>query len=163
MAATRSLSRFLSHVIPAAVMLVMVLALTVAHGGGVVSGSTDAHVALPVSAHAVTHRQPVALMVPDRVDAPSSTVVAVNDSGTDHDAVASCMLAVAALVGHALTAWKLHRVEIRVATGNARSRAIPERLGFLREGTLREAERHGERFLDLDVFALLEPDWRGAP
>ncbi len=99
MAATRSLSRFLSHVIPAAVMLVMVLALTVAHGGGVVSGSTDAHVALPVSAHAVTHRQPVALMVPDRVDAPSSTVVAVNDSGTDHDAVASCMLAVAALVG----------------------------------------------------------------
>ena len=60
-------------------------------------------------------------------------------------------------MGHALTAWELHRVEIRVATGNARSRAIPERLGFRREGTLRGAERHGERFLDLDVFALLAP------
>jgi ribosomal-protein-serine acetyltransferase len=71
--------------------------------------------------------------------------------------------AVAALAGHALTAWGLHRVEIRVATGNARSRAIPERLGFRREGTLRGAERHGERFLDLDVFALLAPEWHGAP
>jgi ribosomal-protein-serine acetyltransferase len=71
--------------------------------------------------------------------------------------------AVAALVGHALTAWALHRVEIRVATANARSRAIPERLGFRREGTLRGAERHGERFLDLDVFALLAPEWGGAP
>lgn len=71
--------------------------------------------------------------------------------------------AVATLVDHALSGWGLHRVEIRVATGNARSRAIPERLGFRHEGTLRGAERHGEGFLDLDVFALLDGEWRGAP
>jgi hypothetical protein len=37
--------------------------------------------------------------------------------------------AVRLLVDHALTVWRLNRVEIIVATGNRRSRAIPERLG----------------------------------
>ena len=35
--------------------------------------------------------------------------------------------AVRLLVDHALTVWQLNRVEIIVATGNRRSRAIPER------------------------------------
>ena len=51
--------------------------------------------------------------------------------------------AVRALVEHAVSVWELNRVEIRAAVGNARSRAIPERLGFQEEGTLREAERVG--------------------
>ena len=46
------------------------------------------------------------------------------------------------------------------AVGNARSRAIPERLGFVAEGTLREAERVGERYLDSVVYAMLARDWR---
>jgi ribosomal-protein-serine acetyltransferase len=71
--------------------------------------------------------------------------------------------AVGALVDHALSGWRLHRVEIRVATGNARSRAIPERLGFRHEGTLRGAERHGEDHLDLDVFSVLAGEWGGGP
>jgi ribosomal-protein-serine acetyltransferase len=40
-----------------------------------------------------------------------------------------------------------------------RSRAIPERLGFVHEGTLREAERIGERWLDLAVYGMLASDW----
>lgn len=66
--------------------------------------------------------------------------------------------AVAALVDHALSAWELNRVEIRAAAENHRSRAIPERLGFRQEGTLREAERIGERYLDTVVYALLAKD-----
>jgi ribosomal-protein-serine acetyltransferase len=50
-------------------------------------------------------------------------------------------------------------VEIRCATGNTRSCAIPERLGFSREGVLREAEWVNGRFLDLVVWSLLEQDY----
>jgi ribosomal-protein-serine acetyltransferase len=67
--------------------------------------------------------------------------------------------AVRALVEHAFGEWDLHRVEIRAATENVRSRRIPERLGFREEGVLREAERIGERYNDLAVYAILAPEW----
>jgi ribosomal-protein-serine acetyltransferase len=60
--------------------------------------------------------------------------------------------AVQALVEHALGEMGLHRVEIRAAEENRRSRAIPERLGFEHEGVLREAERVGGRYHDLVVY-----------
>jgi ribosomal-protein-serine acetyltransferase len=60
--------------------------------------------------------------------------------------------AVQALVEHAFAEMGLHRVEIRAAEENHRSRAIPERLGFEREGVLREAERVGGRYHDLVVY-----------
>ena len=40
--------------------------------------------------------------------------------------------AVQALVEHAVSVLELNRIEIRAAVGNARSRAIPQRLGFAR-------------------------------
>jgi hypothetical protein len=51
------------------------------------------------------------------------------------------------------------RVEIRAAPANARSRAIPERPGFTQEGTLRQVERVGDRYLDnvVDVRAKRMP------
>jgi ribosomal-protein-serine acetyltransferase len=67
--------------------------------------------------------------------------------------------AVRALTDHAFAAWKLNRVEIRVAVENIRSRAIPTRLGFTEEGLLRQAERLGERFEDLVVYSMLAKDW----
>jgi ribosomal-protein-serine acetyltransferase len=60
--------------------------------------------------------------------------------------------AVKALVEHAFGEMGLHRVEIRAAEENRRSRAIPERLGFEHEGVLREAERVGGRYHDLVVY-----------
>jgi ribosomal-protein-serine acetyltransferase len=66
--------------------------------------------------------------------------------------------AVRVLTAHALGEWRLNRVEIRVAVGNERSAAIPLRLGFVEEGVLREAERHGDRYLDLRVFSMLARD-----
>jgi ribosomal-protein-serine acetyltransferase len=56
----------------------------------------------------------------------------------------------------------LHRVEIRCGTGNTRSCAIPERLGFTREGLVREAEWVNDRWVDLVVWGMLEQDWRAA-
>jgi ribosomal-protein-serine acetyltransferase len=56
--------------------------------------------------------------------------------------------------------YGLHRIEIRCATGNARSMAIPRRLGFVEEGILREAEWLYDHWVDLRVFGMLEQDWR---
>lgn len=63
------------------------------------------------------------------------------------------------LVGHAFTVWGLSRVEIRAATENLRSRAIPERLGFQQEGILRRRELVNGRYLDCAVYSMLSTDW----
>jgi ribosomal-protein-serine acetyltransferase len=68
--------------------------------------------------------------------------------------------AVAALIDHAFAEWDLHRVEIRAAVGNARSRAVCERLGLTFEGELREAERVRGRYHDLAVYSALAQEWR---
>ena len=68
--------------------------------------------------------------------------------------------AVRALLDHAFGIWRLHRVEIRAALDNTRSRAIPERLGFNQEGILRDAERVGARHVDQVVYAILAGDPR---
>ncbi len=58
-----------------------------------------------------------------------------------------------------VTDLELHRIVIRAATGNARSRAIPERLGFTHEGTQRHAEILNGDFFDLEVYSMLAPEW----
>jgi ribosomal-protein-serine acetyltransferase len=67
--------------------------------------------------------------------------------------------AVRSLVDHALTVWRLNRVEIIVATGNRPSRAIPERLGFRKEGTLRQFHLIDGRYLDCVSYSMLAADW----
>jgi ribosomal-protein-serine acetyltransferase len=68
--------------------------------------------------------------------------------------------AVGAAVEHAVSVWKLNRIEIRAARENVRSRAIPQRLGFREEATLREAERVGDRYLDIVVYSMLGSEWQ---
>jgi ribosomal-protein-serine acetyltransferase len=70
--------------------------------------------------------------------------------------------AVRVLVDHALAVWRLDRVEIRAAVDNARSRAIPERLGFSLEGVLRGAEVVGGRSLDHAIYAIAAYPNRGS-
>ena len=66
----------------------------------------------------------------------------------------------AALVDYLFRELQLHRVVIQCGTGNHKSCAIPERLGFTREGVLREAEWVNDRWVDLVVWSMLEQDWR---
>ncbi len=67
-----------------------------------------------------------------------------------------------ALVSHAFDHAQLNRVEIRCATGNDKSRAIPVRLGFREEGLLRDAEWLYDHFVDHIVYAMLSRDWAAA-
>jgi ribosomal-protein-serine acetyltransferase len=64
-----------------------------------------------------------------------------------------------AMITHAFRELDLHRVQIRCATGNIKSCAIPQRLGFAHEGTAREAEMVNDRFIDLHIFGMLKQDW----
>jgi ribosomal-protein-serine acetyltransferase len=66
-----------------------------------------------------------------------------------------------ALITHLFDELDLHRVEILCGTANARSMAIPKRLGFKLEGTLREAGFACGHFMDLHVFGMVKQDWNG--
>lgn len=65
-----------------------------------------------------------------------------------------------AVLSHAFGQLGLHRVVIRCAQGNTRSCAIPEKLGFMREGLAREAEWLNGAFVDLNVYSLLSSEWK---
>ena len=67
--------------------------------------------------------------------------------------------AVRALIDVGFGDLGLHRIEIRAGVENLRSRAIPERLGFVREGIERGGERGANGFYDLVVYAILEDEW----
>jgi ribosomal-protein-serine acetyltransferase len=68
--------------------------------------------------------------------------------------------AVAAMLDVAFTQLGLHRVTIRAATHNARSRAVPERLGFTEEGILREQGLVSSGgYHDLVVYGMLDREW----
>ena len=68
--------------------------------------------------------------------------------------------AVTALIRHGFRALKLNRIEIRAGVRNRRSRAIPQRLGFHHEGTLRQVEQLADRRVDHAVYGLLASEWR---
>lgn len=69
--------------------------------------------------------------------------------------------AVQAMTQFAFEEQMLHRVEIRCATKNKSSCAIPERLGFTLEGTLRETEWLHDRYVDHHMYSMLRKDWLG--
>ncbi len=69
--------------------------------------------------------------------------------------------ACSALIEFGFVDFDLNRLEIRCATGNARSRAVPERLGFACEGIMRQVEWLYDHFEDHALYALLRADWKG--
>ncbi len=64
------------------------------------------------------------------------------------------------LTAHGFVALGLHRLEIRAATDNARSRAVAERAGYVSEGVCRGAEWVHDRFVDHAVYSALATEWK---
>ena len=74
-----------------------------------------------------------------------------------------CMTAsVRALMEYGFFALRLNHIYIHCAVGNNKSRAIPERLGFVLEGVLRQEERLYGVYHDLVVYGLLRGECKRA-
>jgi ribosomal-protein-serine acetyltransferase len=71
--------------------------------------------------------------------------------------------ATACLTDYAFTSQACNRVILHCAVGNLKSRAVAERLGFMQEGILREAEWLYDHYVDLVVYSMLEAAWRSRP
>ena len=68
-----------------------------------------------------------------------------------------------ALVTHLFETTRLHRLEIQPDVENAPSCAVAERLGFRREGVLRDRLLYADGRGDQAVYALLRSDRAGSP
>ncbi len=64
-----------------------------------------------------------------------------------------------AIIKHGFEELNLNRIVIRCATENFKSQAIPERLGFTKEGVSRQVEWLHDRFVGLVVYSLLKEEW----
>lgn len=69
--------------------------------------------------------------------------------------------AVKGIIDIAFNEYKLEKVEIRAAVENSKSRQIAERLGFMHEGTIRQAEWLYNHYVDHAVYGLLANEWVG--
>ena len=67
------------------------------------------------------------------------------------------------LIDYAFGSLRLHRLEADVDPANANSLRILERMGFQREGLLRERWNVGGVIADSVMLGLLAREWRGAP
>ncbi|MFT3980764.1 MAG: GNAT family protein [Ferruginibacter sp.] len=65
-----------------------------------------------------------------------------------------------ALIHYGFTELGLQRIELKAATENTRSQAVPQKLGFVKEGILRQAEWVNDRFLDLVVYSVVKDEWQ---
>lgn len=63
------------------------------------------------------------------------------------------------LLRYGFQSLELNKIEIRARTDNVRSRAIPLKLGFKEEGTLRHVSYHNGRYYDHVVYGLLKDEW----
>ena len=75
------------------------------------------------------------------------------DAGHQGRGLASA--AVRAVLAYAFSRLEMHRIELRCAVGNVASRRLAERLGFVREGELRDAEQLDGGFVNHYVYSLL--------
>jgi ribosomal-protein-serine acetyltransferase len=64
------------------------------------------------------------------------------------------------LINYAFNDLKLNRIQINCNVENAKSRAIPERLGFKLEGVQHQVEWLNGKFRDWAIYAMLAEEWK---
>ncbi|MFG6113748.1 GNAT family N-acetyltransferase [Halobacillus sp. MO56] len=65
-----------------------------------------------------------------------------------------------ALTDYAFKELGMNRVDIKAAAGNKKSRAVPERLGYVEEGRIRQAEWLYDHYVDHVVYGMLAEEWK---
>ena len=64
-----------------------------------------------------------------------------------------------AIIAYGFLELNLQRIEIKTAVENLKSKAVPLKLHFKKEGILRQAELVNNQFLDLALFSMLKSEW----
>jgi len=68
--------------------------------------------------------------------------------------------ALGAIISYGFDEMNLNRITIFVISENERSVKLARRLGFVKEGVIRESEFFDGRFIDDVMFSILKSDWR---
>ncbi|MBP7462493.1 MAG: GNAT family N-acetyltransferase [Candidatus Delongbacteria bacterium] len=63
------------------------------------------------------------------------------------------------MVDYAFDILNLNRVQLHVSTENPRAVSVYEKIGFVVEGTLRQAMYHHDRYVDFYLMGILRQDW----
>lgn len=63
-----------------------------------------------------------------------------------------------AIINFCFSELLLNRIEIKCGTENFKSKTIPEKLNFTKEGIIREGEMLYDKFIDLNLYSLLKSD-----
>ncbi|MCA1322197.1 GNAT family N-acetyltransferase [Bacillus tianshenii] len=67
---------------------------------------------------------------------------------------------ISALLDYLFDSLKIHRVEIQCAVGNTKSIAVPQRLGFAKEGIKRDGQWLYDHYEDLVTYSMLDREWK---
>lgn len=68
---------------------------------------------------------------------------------------------VRALTSYCFDEMGFNSIRVSCADGNVKSRAVPERLGFVQEAALRECMKYHGIFYDEIIYGMLKRDWQG--
>lgn len=66
------------------------------------------------------------------------------------------------LIDYGFKEMRFNRVELGCAVGNSKSCAIPKRLGFTKEGLIRDSEWLHDHFVDHEFYGLLAREWKAS-
>jgi RimJ/RimL family protein N-acetyltransferase len=72
-------------------------------------------------------------------------------------------IAVSLILDYGFRALDLHRIGLEVIASNGRAKGLYERLGFVREGVIRQAYQRGGRREDVELWGLLRDEWTFEP
>ncbi len=96
----------------------------------------------------------------------TSRAAAVGEIGywirSDETSKGLCTEATARILEVAFDELEMHRVVLRIAVGNSPSERIADKLGFTREGLLRDEVKIGDMWVDHSVWVLLDHEYVGA-
>jgi len=68
--------------------------------------------------------------------------------------------AITAIVKYGFEHLELNRIEATVSSENYASARVLEKVGFVKEGTLRQHTFRDDRYHDVDTFSFLKKDWK---
>jgi ribosomal-protein-serine acetyltransferase len=80
--------------------------------------------------------------------------------GTEYQGQGIVTKAATAMLDYGFKTLELNRIELRCVTTNKASIAVAERLGFTREGELREAELLAQGFVNHYLYSLLHREYK---